>query len=156
VVRRIGLEYYFEIRVFHEPHLQRPGLYLPQLHGRSASRIPNLRFGNTAADYQIISDPLMLKDPSVATTLEDNLGDYNPRKWRLFAYRNGVLQEHRQGFTTVDPNQGYWLIMKDQRDVATGEGSTHRVYQESPYVMRLQKAGTRLATPTTSTWCGAT
>jgi methionine-rich copper-binding protein CopC len=109
--------------------------------------IPNLRFGNTAADYQIISIPLMLKDPSVATTLEDNLGDYNPRKWRLFAYRNSVLQEYEQGFTTVDPNQGYWLIMKDQRDVATGEGSTHRVYQESPYVMRLQKGWNQIGNP---------
>jgi hypothetical protein len=143
----IGLEYYFDITVFSTIHIKSDVGYTYLHYTGAGLTVPDLQFGSTPADYQIVSIPLELKDPSVATTLEDNLGAYNPRKWRMFSYKNSVLQEYQQGFTTLDPNQSYWLIVKDQRSVATGEGFTHKVYQDSPYVLHLQKGWNQIANP---------
>ncbi len=143
----IGLEYYYEIRVFSTIRIYSDRGYTYRNYTGTGLTVPDMRFGSTAASYQILSIPLELKDPSVEHALEDNLGSYNPRKWRLFAYGNGVLQEYQQGFTTLQPSQGYWLIVKDQRNITTGEGSTHKVYQDSPYVVRLQKGWNQIGNP---------
>jgi hypothetical protein len=99
--------------------------------------IPSLKFGETVADYQIISVPLVLEDKKVTTVLA-SLGTYDNTQWRLFDYNttNGDNREY-PGFTNIEIGKGYWLIARNQVVINPGAGSAPQVDDATPFVMNL-------------------
>jgi hypothetical protein len=89
-------------------------------------QIPNLRFGGTVNQYQIISVPFNLQNTN-AEAVFDELGAYNIKHWRMFRHDGISTREYRDGFTNIDPGLGYWLIVREQATITTGEGRTLRL-----------------------------
>ncbi len=91
---------------------------------------PSLRNGETANDYQIISVPLDLDNNTLGDTFEE-LGAVDKFAWRMFHY-NATAGVDEELFTAdvLERNIGYWLIIKDQKSLALGAGSTTLVNDE--------------------------
>jgi methionine-rich copper-binding protein CopC len=143
----VGMEYYFEFTVPGSKNIvSDPGFTYINYTG-SGLPISDMKFGATVENYQIISIPLNLKDKSILSTLEDNLGSYNDTQWRMFTLQNGIMAEYRRGFTGMEPGQGYWLIVRNNRTLNTGEGSTLKVYQDSPFTIQLKKGWNQIGNP---------
>jgi hypothetical protein len=45
----------------------------------------------------------------------------------LFHYDGISTKEYKNGFTNIDPGLGYWLIVRNQTNITTGEGHTVRI-----------------------------
>ncbi|RMH97292.1 MAG: choice-of-anchor D domain-containing protein [Calditrichaeota bacterium] len=65
--------------------------------------------------YRMISIPAELADPTVAALLQDDYGEYDTRRWRLFRWRAG-LQAYAE-FPHINepftPGRAFWLITRD-------------------------------------------
>lgn len=78
--------------------------------------------GGTSKSYRLISVPLRLDNSSPRAVLEDDLGVYDPEKWRLFDYQNGgyVEIDSSRNFT---PGRSFILIVRETPDsIDTGSG----------------------------------
>jgi hypothetical protein len=95
-------------------------------HDTDYPQIPDLRFGETVNQYQIISIPLNLQNANVEGVF-DELGEYNIKYWRLFHHDGISTNEYQSGFTNIEPGLGYWLIVREPTTITTGEGRTIRV-----------------------------
>jgi hypothetical protein len=109
--------------------------------------IPDLKFGSTIDAYQMISIPLDLKNKEVSAVLEDDLNEYDIKKWRFFHYNNGSLSEYLSGLSTVETGSGYWLIARNPANITTGEGTTIKVRSSNPYTLRLKKGWNQIGNP---------
>lgn len=140
----LGLTYYFEIT-------DNSGVRYLSSEGNTHLRygnglaIPALRFGNKVEDYQILSIPLSLDNPSV-TTVFDELGTYDPKKWRLFAYYQNDNREF-PGFSSVAPGLGYWLISKSNVSINTGPGRTVPATESDPFEISLTQGWNLIGNP---------
>ena len=123
----IGINYYFEVVDKNQVSLSSAvgEANAKYLASSQEQIIPSLSFGNQISNYQIIAVPLDLTNKSV-TSVFSALGSYNKKKWRLFEYANNDNKEFGESgaFTTIVPNKGYWLIVKDQATINPGEGKT--------------------------------
>ncbi|QHT71575.1 T9SS type A sorting domain-containing protein [Rhodocytophaga rosea] len=143
----IGLEYYFDITQASGFKIASDTGYTYIQYVGNGLDVTGLKFGNQVSDYQIISVPLELKNKQVNDVLEDNLGEYNIKKWRLFNYKNELLQEYKDGFTTLEAGEAYWLIVKNEANVNTGEGTTLKVRKANPYTLSLKKGWNQIGNP---------
>jgi hypothetical protein len=113
----------------------------------SYPEIPNLKFGETVNQYQIVAIPLELQN-SNAEAVFDDLGEYNIKKWRLFRHDGIATREYRNGFTTINPGMGYWLIAKESTTIQTGEGKTVRLDSPSyAYNIQLNPGWNQIGNP---------
>ena len=71
--------------------------------------------------YTMISVPGELNNRSVASLLEDELGVYDPTKWRLFTW-NGSSQTYDEHPLDLDMGAGYWLITNESHSIEGGAG----------------------------------
>lgn len=143
----IGLQYYFNLTFESGVEIASDTGYTYIQYTGSGLSVPNLQFGTTVNAYQMISIPLELQNKQVADVLENNLGEYNIKKWRFFTYDNNQLIEYKKGFTSIEAVQAYWLIAKDSAVVTTGEGTTLKVHSSNPYVMQLKKGWNQVGNP---------
>ncbi|MGI9543735.1 MAG: tandem-95 repeat protein, partial [Cyclobacteriaceae bacterium] len=107
--------------------------------------IPKDRFGQDITNYDIISIPLDLSDESIVNTLEDDLGEYDKSKWRLFTYENGY-REYNGGLSNIRQGQGYWLIVKDNQILDTGAGTTE-LENDDPFKLHLERGWNMIGNP---------
>ena len=107
----------------------------------------NFTFGNTQKDYQIIAIPLRLTSKSVQAVLEDELGVSNNENWKLLTYEDGSLKRYPQDFTTIEAGKGYFLLVRNQTAINTGEGSTQRFTQRQPFVLNLKPGYNLIGNP---------
>ena len=67
-----------------------------------------------STDYRIFAVPLDLGTGSnMLADMENELGPYDPNRWRVFAYVNGAFIEmNRYGFASLSirPSMGFWII----------------------------------------------
>jgi methionine-rich copper-binding protein CopC len=143
----IGLEYYFDITLPSGIKLASDTGYTYIQYVGTGLDIPDLQSGATVDAYQIISIPLDLANNQISAVLEDDLNEYNIKKWRFFNYRNGLLSEYQNGLSTIETGNGYWLISRNPANINTGEGTTVKVRSSNPYVIRLKKGWNQIGNP---------
>ncbi len=146
MVGSLGMYYYFNAVDTTGSNLSLDQIQLILHYDTNYPTIPNLRFGETVNQYQIISVPLNLQNTN-AEVVFDELGDYNIKKWRLFHHNGVSTNEYRNGFTNIDPGLGYWLIIKEPTSIATGEGRTIRIDSVTGYQIDLNPGWNQIGNP---------
>ena len=146
----LGLEYYFEATSPTGVKTRSVTGYT-YLYYTNGLPIGDLKTGSTVASYQLIAIPLNLVNGSVGAVLEDDLGAYDNRKWRLFGYQSGALQEY-QGpedarLDNFQAGRGYWFISKNPTLPNTGAGTTVRANSLQPYQMPLKQGWNLIGNP---------
>jgi hypothetical protein len=121
----LGMYYYFEAVDSIGNGVALPETQMILHYDTVFAEIPNLKFGESVNQYQIISVPLALQN-SDAEAVFDELGEYNIKYWRLFHHDGVSTNEYRSGFTNISPGLGYWLIAREPTPIETGEGRTVR------------------------------
>jgi hypothetical protein len=112
----------------------------------NSPEIENLIFGAEGEDYQIISIPLDLESNRVENVF-DELLPYDIKKWRLFHYNNGITGEYGEGFSTINPGKGYWLIVRNKATIQVGDGRTVRIEDEDGFGLVLQPGWNQVGNP---------
>ena len=84
--------------------------------------------------YRLISMPLDLDNKNAKAVLEDNLGPYNKKKWRLFSLRPDPSDSQPYGEYSdtlkMDPGKAFLLIVKDPgKFIDTGGGKSNPAHQ---------------------------
>jgi hypothetical protein len=104
--------------------------------GEGLTRVAPQPSGSTQDGFRMISVPMILDKPDPKAVLEDDLGPYDPQKWRLF-YFNSSKEDYDEFPNIIDfsPGKAFWLIVKEpNRIIDSGIGksvSTGRNYQIS-------------------------
>ena len=140
ITGEIGLMYYFQAKTTTGDFFNSDTGYTYIQYPGDGQSIPDLTFGEEITDYQILSIPLELIDRNISSLLEDQLGTYDPKKWRLLQHSNDQLIKFKSGLSIIEPGKGYWLITRNSKSLTTGEGKTVAVTEENPFVLSL-KAG---------------
>jgi len=146
MVGDVGLYYYFEAIDTSGTSISLPKKQVVLHYDTNYPTIPNLRFGETVNQYQIISVPLNLQNTN-AEAVFDELDEYNIKKWRLFHYNGGSTNEYRSGFTNIDPGMGYWLIVREPASITTGEGRTVRIDSITGFQVNLNPGWNQIGNP---------
>ncbi len=144
----LGLEYYFE--VFDDVGLKAVSdtgfTYIQYMNEGLA--LEKLNFGEAQTNYSIVSFPLELTNKSIASVFEDDLGVYDKTKWRLFDYDASTgLDEYGEGLNDVQLGQGYWLIIKDETTLDTGEGNTVKANSQNLFEITLKPGWNLIGNP---------
>ncbi len=149
----IGLIYNFTVSSLNGAEVERADItYLAVTAG--SEPIPNLSFGSSVSNYQIISIPYELDNRSVLNVF-DELAPYDNTKWRFFTYLNGQTTEFG-AFTNIDVGRGYWLIVADQTTISIGAGNLPTATPTSPFEITLEPGWNQIGNPYTYTidWNG--
>ena len=146
----LGLEYYFE--VFDDVGLKAVSdtgfTYIE--YPDEGLAFPELSFGKGQNNYQMVAIPLTLAQNGVQAIFEDDLGPYDKTKWRLFTYQNGEIVEFGEGAESperIETGRGYWLIIRDETELNTGEGRTVRANEEQLYEITLNEGWNQIGNP---------
>jgi len=112
-------------------------------YGSSSTKqvIPDLSFGKSVTNYQIVTVPLALENSTVPEVFH-SLGGYDDKKWRLFSLLSETIKEY-PAFSSIQPGTGYWLIAVNETEINPGEGRTLQVTPDTPFEINL-KAGWNL------------
>jgi hypothetical protein len=120
-----GAEYYvslvstagIESRVPEAGYLSIP-VELPQGVGMRAPH------GRAASGFRLISFPLQLFETDARVVLEDDLGPYDPVRWRLYGF-GPTLTELGQADLTLSPGRSFWLLSGEEGlQIDSGPGVT--------------------------------
>ncbi|MCG8606777.1 T9SS type A sorting domain-containing protein, partial [bacterium] len=103
--------------------------------------------GDQSSFFRMISVPLNLEDADPLAVLRDDLGSYNPKKWRLFQYKPST--ESYAEYPDIDPfapGKAFWLIVREPNKVVdSGVGTT--VATNQPFTITLQQGWNDIALP---------
>lgn len=108
--------------------------------------------GTDGTTYQLFSVPYDLDSSAVRNVLEDDLGKYNNKQWRIFDYnpQNAEPARWLEGLQARNfaPGRSYFIITRKENIVIdSGPGVTRRTV--CPDTMRLYKGWNLIATPFT-------
>ena len=95
--------------------------------------------------YQMISVPLELTNPQIASVLRDDYGEYDRTRWRLFRWENGVYVEYPNIRATFTPGTAFWLVTHDGKSFDVDNGLS--VDSSQPYSIILQPGWNQVANP---------
>ncbi len=103
--------------------------------------------GDAAFLYRMISVPLNLQNGDPVAVLEDDLGEYNPKQWRLFQYTSS--SDSYVEFPNINdfsPGKAFWLIVRESNKfIDSGIGST--VVTNQPFTITLAQGWNDIALP---------
>jgi hypothetical protein len=122
---------------------QQFSIFLRYPAGSASTDLPGLQFGRTVSAYNIVAIPLMLEDKKSSSVFRD-LGEKDKREWRLFSYSG---QSYTENPGTIDPGVGYWLIVKDSKEINPGPGTTVPASAELPFTISLKKGWNLIGNP---------
>ena len=103
--------------------------------------------GSEQNAFRMISIPIIIDNPKPDAVLEDDLGPYDRKKWRLFHYntQSGAYDEF-PGTGEFSPGKAFWLIVKDaDKIIDSGIGAS--VPSDMPFVIFLQRGWNDIANP---------
>ncbi|MFQ5639417.1 MAG: FG-GAP-like repeat-containing protein [bacterium] len=103
--------------------------------------------GDSAFFYRMFSVPLNLENKDPLAVLQDDLGSYDRKKWRLFQY-NSLASRYDEypDVNSFAPGTALWLIIRDaEKTIDTGLGTT--VVTNQPFEMTLAAGWTDIALP---------
>ncbi len=81
--------------------------------------------GSKLSDYRIFSIPFVLEDKKPSSVFENDLGAYDPVKWKLFSTQDGELKNYNaiKNLDIVQPGRGFLLILNMQdKYIYSGNG----------------------------------
>lgn len=143
----IGYYYFFEIA--YEGYLRYtysdPYYAYLKYENTNTLKLPALKSGSSANDYQIISVPLQLTNAQISTVF-DELMPADKAKWRIFTYQSGTTVEQAVS-GQVTPGKGYWLISTSSPTIDLGAGKTVAANGESPFTMNLSSGWNLIGNP---------
>jgi hypothetical protein len=103
--------------------------------------------GSTQTAFRMISVPLTLNNPSPKTVLEDDLGPYDPKQWRLFQFNPST--NNYSEFPNIDsfsPGKAFWLIVREpNKKIDSGVGTT--VVTNLPFQISLKQGWNDISNP---------
>jgi hypothetical protein len=105
----------------------------------SKQNFPSLVFGKSVSSYQLISVPLQLNNSGVTEVFND-LGGYDNKKWRLYSLMSDEIKEY-PSFTSIQPGQGFWLIVANETQINPGAGHTFKATPNNPFKVNLKADG---------------
>lgn len=156
--RMIGIDYFFEIRgrfATNQVRTDKKYAYIRFPENVDNMNLTNntlIRYGIDRSSYNILSIPLNLTNSGIPQVL-DELGDYDKKKWRMFAtINNGYVEysESESAFTDFEPGVGYWLIIGSpdgSDDIFPGEGTTVEVTELQPFEITLTPGWNQIGNP---------
>ncbi len=99
--------------------------------------------GSDSSSYRLVSMPLNMSDASVPTTLFDDLGEYDIKKWRLFDIdpTAGIARSNRpyREYPNVgefSPGKAFMLITREAHTLTTAPGTTVKTLEEFSITLR--------------------
>ncbi len=140
-----GLEYFFEAADSAGNRARWPSDNFQSLQVSSANVAAPLPF--VAKRYQLFSVPYLLFNDAPAQILEDDLGSYDPTRWRLFRYQSGEgnVEFGKPAFENLAPGRAFWLITTTPQNFDAGPARSIRT--DTPFVLKLQPGWNLIATP---------
>ncbi len=137
-----GIEYY--LAFFSSVGYQR----FPQS-GVDTIRVRFLQFASPLTldpgRYRMISVPADLAGSDVQSVLEDDLGPYDPSRWRLFRWEQGRYVEHPALAAQLTPGNAFWLITRAGGGFDVDDGRS--VSSLSAQTIRLDTGWNQIASP---------
>jgi ELWxxDGT repeat protein len=103
-------------------------------------------FGTAVTNYRIVAVPLHLTSKTVADVFGDDLDTYDGIHWRMYRYDNGATTEMSSS-SQIDVGKGYWLIIKDDKTIDTGPGTTTAVTSATPFEIDLKEGWNQIGNP---------
>ncbi len=95
--------------------------------------------------YRMISVPLNLVNKNSLAVLEDDLGAYDAKQWRLFQYKSGDYSEYPD-IDSFEPGKAFWLIVRElNKTIDSGPGST--VVSNQPFAITLTEGWNDIGIP---------
>ncbi|RMG60690.1 MAG: hypothetical protein D6722_20590, partial [Bacteroidetes bacterium] len=146
-VDEMGLEYFFEARSIFPGFVTRTDTQYCWRYYAGGLTVENLRFGKDVTDYNIVSVPLDLDSPDIASTIEDDFEAYNVYQWRIWRFAGGTSTEYGSGLDQLVPGEGYWLITKEARSFNTGSGEVVHARDGAPWELPLQAGWNQIGNP---------
>jgi hypothetical protein len=111
----------------------------------------NLPEGTQESNYRIISIPLILDNPALTAVFGDELGNYDPKNWRMFSWNPsgaGSYSELNDG-SQLQIGTGYFLLIRSRPSgtVNFGNGSVPQVNRSSPFTKSLSTGWNLIGNP---------
>ncbi len=75
-------------------------------------------------EWKMFSIPFNLDNNDVESILEDDLGSYNPYRWRLFYWSEGRYREYVPPEFYLNPGEAYWIQTHLEKTFNIGAGSS--------------------------------
>ncbi len=113
----------------------------------NSQTLAGLSAGSQAADYELISFPLVFDSPS-PTSVFDELGTYDRELWRMFHWNsnNQSYQEH-PSFGSFQAGAGYWLIFANQVTLQVGNSRLVDATLTQPFTITLRNGWNQIGNP---------
>jgi hypothetical protein len=143
-----GLEFYIEAADVGGNNIQRTPSQFLRVAVQANALQTGIKGGRAASAYRMFSVPLMLNNKSLVSNIEDDLGAYDRKKWRLFH------DDGRSDFSKIpeypnvgalDPGKAFWLITAADEAVAFLDGTS--VNAAVPYEIALQPGWNAIGLP---------
>ncbi len=108
--------------------------------------IPNLLSGGTLDSYTIFSIPYELED-NLISSIFDELGKYDIKKWRLMRHQFGRNVDFGDGISKIELGKSYWFNSKKTVSISFIDGTVVPVSQNEPFIMRLEPGWNQIGNP---------
>jgi hypothetical protein len=143
----IGLHMKFVIKDTEGNEIEREGYAWKKYpEGDESQKIPGLSFGKNTENYQIVAVPLELSNISARYTFRE-LGAFNSSAWRMYRFDGQWTYEIDHDDNWIFPGVGYWFIAKNETDINPGEGTTLRVTERNPFIIKLTPGWNMIGNP---------
>jgi hypothetical protein len=128
-VTREGIVYYMELTDHADRTVRRPvvGEFGVPVRADSPGLTSTepLPGGEDQSDYRLVSVPLILESPAPEEVLGDDLGSYEPSRWRFFELVFDQTVREAPDTQPFRPGRAFWLTTRDaQQAFDTGSGTT--------------------------------
>jgi len=124
-VKISGLEYYISVTTGQET------LTDPRLDPGDNPHVLSVHHSGVKApivlphrEWRMFSIPFNLDNNDVQSVLEDDLGSYNPYRWRLFYWSEGRYREYVPPEFYLNPGEAYWIQTHLEKTFDIEGGST--------------------------------
>ena len=150
-----GLEYFIQAQDNHDLSSRLPGTgvfpVLIKVGGDGVRKEKSQPIGNAQTGFRLFSVPFELDSKKPQAIFEDDLGEYNNTKWRLFDWipastRGSVTKVEFPNTDDMTPGKALWLIVRESgRFIDTGAGTT--ISTSEPFPVALHEGWNLVGNP---------
>lgn len=146
VVTPIGIEYYIRVG-FGPENVSLPAEFPETYPYFLPVHVPEIvsPVESTPWVYKMISVPMHLEQDDINAVLEDDLGPYDSRKWRLFRWENNDYVEYPNINGEFEPGLSFWLVTNDGAGFDIEDART--VDTTQPVTLQLEPGWNQIANP---------